>query len=266
MLSSRLLFFSALLCAIPLHASAQSAVSSPEAALSKVRSRYYTPVDAGLESFHCEVRFDWKDFMQKATNQQIPDDDERLKYLRTIGLSVDDSLHGTGSLSWHAPTPPPDHSEASIAKIKGGMQQIWSGFFQSWNSFVSGDLTSIDPKATVERNPQGFHVTAREEDGSAEEQYDGDLLLKTVRVSTSTLESTIHPTFTASPQGLLVTDILSSYKQPPSAPTPTEVDMRIRYAPVGSFQLPSELQIAVGPAQFAFQLFNCTVSTHISKP
>ncbi len=236
----------------------------PAAALSRARSLYYTPVDAGLKSFHCDVSFDWKDFIQKASNQPITDDDARLNYLKTIQLSIDDDLHGTGELHWNAPTPPPDSTEESVAKIRGGMQQIWSGFLQSWNGFATGDLFLVDSKATVDRTNDSFHVAVRTGPSLAEEMFDNKLVLKTVRVTTPTLESVISPEFTPGPQGLLVTTIASTYKQPPN-PQTTEVNMGITYGPVGTFQLPSELRVAVGPANFAYRLANCTVKTQLTQ-
>lgn len=240
---------------------------SPSAAdaLARARSLYYTPVNQGLRSLHCEVHFAWKDFMQKAANQQIPDTDPRLKYLQSVALSVDDDLQGSGELHWQAPAPPPDGTEDSVGKIRDGMRQMWAGFFQSWNSFMTGDLITVDPQSKVERTASGFHVATRESGGLAEEQFDPNLVLTSVHISTSTLESTIHPTFAPGPQGLLVTAIRSSYQQPPSAP-PTEVTMGLRYSAVNNFQLPSELNVAVGPAQFSFQLVNCTVQTQITQP
>lgn len=235
----------------------------PAAVLAKARSLYYTPIDAGLKSFHCDVSFDWKDFIQKASNQPVAEDDARLKYLKTIQLSVDDELRGTGELHWNAPSPPPDSTEESVAKIRGGMQQIWSGFFQSWNGFITGDLLLLDAKATVERTSDGYHVAVRTGPSLAEEVFDSNLLLKTVQVTTPTLESVLSPEFTPSPGGLLVTTIASSYKQPPST-VATEVKMSIVYARVGTYQLPSELRVAVGPANFAYHLGICTVQMPIT--
>ena len=188
-----------------------------------------------------------------------------MKYLRTVNLSVDDELHGAGELHWQAPAPPPAGSDDSVSKLRDGLRQMWSGFFQSWNSFVTGDLTAVDAKSTVEQTAAGYQVMAHEATGIAEEQYDRSFLLKSVHVSTEALESTIVPTYTPSAQGLLVTTIRSAYKQPPSAPE-TEVVMQLNYAPVGSFELPSDLKVSVGPAQFVFGLANCTVKTQLTQP
>lgn len=60
---------------------AQTSVpQSPAVAVSRARALYYTPTDKGLQGFHCDLRFDWKNFLQKASNQPVADDDARLNY------------------------------------------------------------------------------------------------------------------------------------------------------------------------------------------
>jgi hypothetical protein len=262
MLSSRLpltaLLLTMLFC--PAIASAQTA---PAMAVRRARALYYTPVDRGLESLRCDVGFDWKQFMEKAANQAVPADDARLRYLESIQLSVEDNLHGTGELHWTAPGPPPDASEESVTRIRDGVQQLWSGFFESWNNFVTGDLVTLDANAMVEATPSGYHVGVRTGSSLAEEQYDPALLLKSVHVTTPTLDSTMLPSFTSSAQGLLITTMRSSVRQPPTA-EPTNVVMQVQYQPVQTFQVPSQLDVSVGPAAFRFQLSHCTVQTLIA--
>lgn len=254
-----------LLCGfVRLTAQAASRPSSA-AAFSKARALYYTPVDAGLEGFHCDVGFDWKDFLEKATHQAVADDDERLPYLRSIKLSVDDDLRGTGALNWAAPANAPENSEDSVAKIRSGMEQMWAGFFQSWNGFYTGEILSVaDSRTSVERTARGFHVITRDGHGVAEEQFNDRLVMQSLHVATPTLDSVMTPTFADAPQGRLVTVLRSVDRQPPSAPA-SEVVMRLRYATVNGFQLPSELAIEVaGTATFDYHLNSCTVKTRLT--
>ena len=249
---------------LPVFASAGQALAQTAAAtVNKARALYYTPVDAGLQGFHCEVNFNWRDFMEKAAKEPVQEGDARLAYLQSIKLSVDDDLRGQGRMNWEGSTPEPEGSADSVAKVRGGLQQLWSGFFQSWNGFVTGDIVTLDAKATVETTASGFHVAVRDGANLAEEQYDPKLVLQTVHVSTPSLESTISPAFSSGPHGLLVNSIRSTYRQPPSS-DPTEVLMQVNYAPVGTFQLPSEVAISVGPASFNFRLVNCTVRTQLT--
>ena len=252
-------------CGVFPAAFAQTTVS-PAAAFRQARTLYYTPVDRGLQGFQCEVDFNWKQFIEKATNGPVADTDERLAYLRSIKLVITDDLNGGGELQWTAPTTAPDASEASIAQIRGGIQAMWSGFFQSWNGFMTGDLLSLADKQTaVERTAGGYRVFANQSGKVAEETYDKDFTLLSLHVSTPQLDSNLTPIFQRSPQGRLVTNLNSVVKQPPTAPG-TNVDMTVHYAPVNNFQLPSELLIDVaGTAKFDFTMTNCTVRTQLSS-
>ena len=241
--------------------------TSPAAAFRKARALYYTPVDKGLQGFGCDVSFDWKQFIEKANSAPVPDTDERLAYLRSIKLTISDDLNGGGQLQWAAPTTAPDASEQSIAQIRSGMQAMWSGFFQSWNGFLTGDLVSLgDNQTVVERTSNGgFRVSTTQNGKVAEEFFDRNLVLLSLHVSTPSLDSNLTPIFLDSAQGRLVTNLNSIVKQPPSA-AGTSVDMKVQYAAVNGFQLPSALQINVGgTTAFAYTLSNCTVNTKLSE-
>lgn len=242
---------------------AQEAVS-PAAAFREARALYDTPVDRGLQGFECDVTFDWKQFIEKANHAPVVAGDQRLAYLESIRLTVTDDLNGTGELHWAAPTTAPDASENSIAQIRGGMQQIWAGFFQTWNGFATGDMVSPDNKSTVERTPTGYHVFTRDNGEIAEENYSSDFTLQTLHVSKPQVDSVLTPVFEVTPRGRLITQINSVVKQPPTAPG-TAVDTTVHYAPVNGFQLPSELRVNVAnAATFDFHLNNCTVQMQLT--
>ena len=250
---------------LPLPAPQAQSAASPAAAFRKTRALYYTPVDKGLRGFGCDVGFDWKQFIEKANSAPVQDTDERLAYLRSIKLTISDDLSSGGQLQWAAPTTAPDASEQSIDGIRSGMQAMWSGFFQSWNGFLTGDLLSLaDNQTTVERTGGGgFHVFTTQRNKVAEEFFDRNLLLLSLHVSTPTLDSNLTPIFIDSAQGRLVTDLNSVVKQPPGA-AGTNVDMKLQFAAVNGFQLPSALRINVGgTTAFDFTLSNCTVNTKL---
>ena len=250
------------------HVAVAQAPASRSAAIAfrQARHRYYTPVDKGLQSFQCDVAFDWKQFIEKANSAPVSEMDQRLLYLQSIKLSIHDDLNGTGSLEWVAPTTAPEASEASVAQIRTGLQALWSGFFQSWNGFFNGELvSSTDNNTSVERTANGYHVSMRQGAKLAEQQYSSDLMLQSMHVATPEIDSMLKPVFTATPQGLLVTGLNSVVKRLPAEPG-TRVNMTVAYAEVNGFQLPSTLNINVGDtADFHFILANCTVRTQLTS-
>ena len=256
---------SVLLVASPALSGGAQGTKPAAMAFREARNLYYTPVDKGLQGFACDVTFDWKQFIEKANNAPVQESDERLQYLRSIQLSVVDDLNGTGSLGWKAPTTAPDASEASVAQIRSGLQAIWSGFFQSWNGFYTGELVSqTDPGTTVERTPGGYHVFTRQGPRLAEQQYSHDFTLQSLHVATPEIDSNLLPVFERTPQGRIAIALNSVVKRPPTA-AGTSVNMTVAYAEVNGFQLPSALTINVaGTAKFNFTLTNCTVRTRLT--
>ena len=230
------------------------------------RHLYYTPVDKGLQGFQCDVVFDWKQFIEKANSAPVSEMDQRLLYLQGIKLSVHDDLNGTGALDWVAPTTAPDASEASISQIRTGLQALWSGFFQSWNGFYTGDLVSLtENNTTVERTPAGYHVFTRQGAKLAEQQYSNDFTLQSMHVATPEIDSMLLPVFESTRQGRLVTGLNSVVKRPP-ADAGTSVNTTVTYAEVNGFQLPSTVLITVsGATDFRFTLANCTVRTQLTS-
>ncbi len=233
---------------------------SPAAEFSKARALYDTPIDRGLESFTCDVAFDWKEFLVKATSAPVQDTDERLAYLRSIHLTITDDLKSAGALHWAAPTTAPDASEDSIGKLRTGLEALWSGFFQSWNGFATGEMVSPPGgSAVVTRTADGLTVTARENGKLAEQRYSRELRLESLHVVTPSVDSAMTPSFLETPQGLVLASMQSVDRQPPSA-APVQVATTVQYASVNGFQLPSAVTIDVaGTARFAFQLSGCTV-------
>lgn len=254
----------AVVLSLPLPLWAQTGTVSPAAAMDKARALYYTPVDRGFQGFHCDVNFDWKTFIQKASNQSLSEDDARLRYLQSVHLSVDDEVRKGGALHWNAPSPPPDNTEDSVDKIREGLQQVWSGFLQSWNGFVSGDLMTVDKNALVERTSQGYRVAVRTGSSLAEERFSAALLLQEIHVTTPTLESTIEPSFSPGSEGFVVSRISSSERQLPAS-SAVQVTMKVSYSPISRFQIPSDLQVTVGPAKFEYRLVNCTVQSQFTS-
>lgn len=254
-----LVFFVCLALCLAPGAWAQKTVP-PATALREARTLYYTPQDKGLEGFQCEVSFDWKQFIEKATNAAVDDNNERLAYLRGIKLTVTDDLNGEGELHWSAPAAAPQSSEDSIAQIRGGIEQMWTGFFQSWNGLYGADvITMVDSTTTVDRTENGYHAFSREGGKLAEETFGGDFTLLSLHVSTPEADTVLTPKFQNTPQGRLVKGWSSTVKQPPTAPGMT-LNMTVQYATVNGFQIPSEvLMDVVGMASFDFHLSGCTV-------
>lgn len=241
---------------------AQAQTKTPAERLSLARSLYYTPTAQGLRSFHCDLAIDWKDMLSRFGGNEVKDDNPFLKYLQSARLSVTDDLKSGGRLEWANTAVPPEGKEASVTQMKNGMQQMVTGFFDTWNGYMNGSMVPIpDATTTISAVDDGLHLHATATAMDVNESFDKNLLLTEAHVVTPEMDATAYPTFADTPDGRVVSSIRSSIRQPPTAPG-MEVSFAVTYANVSNFRLPETLTLEVkNVGAFKFKLSGCSVNT-----
>ena len=255
---SRSLAIAALsLCA--LSASAQQNKAADR--LSVARALYYTPTTSGLKSFHCNVSIDWKAFLDGFSPTPIAADNPVLLYLKSTKLSLSDDLHGKGAFLWTDTTTPPEAFASGGTKMRGGMEQMFDAYFEAWNAYANGSMVPV-PDKTVAVTPSGEGVELRGLDPKETlvEKYDKDMLLTEVKIVNDKTDELDTPTFTRSPDGLILTNLHMIVKQSPTAP-PTTLDIGTTYTRVGAYQLPSSVTFALqNVGTFLFTISACQIN------
>ena len=207
--------------------------------------------------------------LTRLSGTEFSDDNPKLKHLRTVRLSVADDLRGKGSLEWTSPDDPPAGEDASINQIREGLQTTVGGFFQTWNAYMNGSMVPIPDKSiTVTQSGDRFHLSGESKDLQLDEDFDGNMLLTKVQVASPNLKVLATPIYTSTPDGLLISAVTSRVNQPPTAPE-TEVTLRIEYAKVESFELPSHVtfDIAnVGRIDLTFSACQVSIADWARKP
>jgi hypothetical protein len=237
-MSRKFLCFMAFLCLFSSSLSAQDKPARDR--LAYAHALYYTPTTGGLKSFHCDAAMDWKALLTRFSGQDIPEGNPALVYLHTVHLSVTDNLNGQGSLDWSADAPPKGMEDA-VQQIRDGLKASVTGFFQSWNAYMNGSMVPLpDSTITVTAVGDGLHLSGLAKDTKLDEDFDKNLLLKQALVVTPSLRVLATPTFSTTPDGLLISTVKSQVNQPPDAPE-AEATFRIEYAKVDSFQIPSHV-------------------------
>lgn len=239
---------------------------TPADRLARARATYYTPTANGLTSFNCDLIFDWKDLLTRAGGVDVPDDNPMLRYLNATHLSVTDDLHGKAVLDWSNTATLPDGKEASVAQMKGGLEQMIGGFFQSWNVYMNGGMVPYpDKTVTVTATDTGYLLHSAAGGYSVDENFNPDMLLTEAHVTTKDNDTTAYPKYVDTERGRMISVIRSVYRAPPSAP-PAEVTISMEYQPVSSFQIPS---VMIADLQnvgvFRMKFAACSVKTTSAK-
>lgn len=229
------------------------------------RAMYYTPTTSGLHSFRCDVHYDWKAMLASHSKQPVSDDSPVLVYLLQTHMTTYDELKGPGSITFTntAAIPDPDTIGPAIEQLQHGMERMFSGYYTSWNAYVNGTMVPLPDASTA------IHPTA---DGGIElssvgldsvdlaETLDKNMLLTSVHVVQPDSDIVAHPVFTDTPDGRLVSTVVSEVHQPKTAPA-VEVTFTTTYAQVGKYRLPSAIDYAVkNVASFHFDLDHCEIN------
>jgi hypothetical protein len=232
-----LLFALIFLGALPLPAQDKDARNR----LAAAHAQYYTPTVGGLKSFQCEAYIDWKAMLSRFSGTEISDDNPSLKLFQKVHLSINDDLRGKGSLEWINPADVPEDKKANLQQMQDGLQMAVAGFFQSWNAYMNGSMVPLpDSTVTVTSTGDGIHLSGTAKDAEIDEDFDKNMLLTKALVVSPNMTVLATPTFARTPEGLVVSSVLSQLHQPPDAPE-TAVTFRIEYTKVESYQIPSHV-------------------------
>jgi hypothetical protein len=240
-----------------------------ESRLVTARALYYTPTTAGLESFNCRVAIDWKGVLRDASGKEIKDDNPLLVYLNSVQLSLNDKLRGNGSLEWSDTSAPQEPVKSAAAQMKEGLSQMVSGFFDSWNGFLSGTMVPLPDKTTI-LTPQGrgMHLHAGQGQTILDEDYDENMLLTNIHAVSGAIDAKIAPAFTETSDGRIISSIQGEYRQPATAP-PVYLTMGVEYGQVNGYRLPNKIHYQLkNVLQMDINLSGCTtnsIDTHAKQ-
>ncbi len=227
------------------------------ALLLAARQQYYNLRAAGVQSYTCDVAFDWNGFFTAVTGKPLPATDPTMVYLNGLKVQLKSDLSGQADVKFTESGAAPEDKGPGLAKLQESIQQMMEGFVQAWAPTLNGTIIPETPMV-MRKTPEGYTLRDETADGS-EETLDNTLRLTSLKVKTEAVASLLNTTFTSSPQGLLMTEMQGDYSQPASAP-PTPIDMKAGFAPMGGYQLPSSLMVTVpNVASFKFAFSSCTV-------
>ena len=236
--------------------------------LLSAKQQYYNLRAAGVKSFACTAETDWVSLFQTVAGVTLADDNATLTYLRSGRLRFRADLAGTRDVSWQMTGAPPEGMGEKLDGLREAVKKIIDGFVEAWTPGLNGGL--FDSGNTLLKTADGY--TLRGMSGVAPAQQTDEVLLDKdqhvleVRNKSTQLDSEMKLTYTASADGLLLTDIRGDTRSPASAP-PTKISMTTTYAEIGKVHLPATLAVTVpNVATFNFRFTDCRVMQQGSAP
>lgn len=257
MATVRLSFFG-VLCSIALFAAPASAqdLGNKQVLLGQARGAYYNLRDRGLVSFQCNVSPNW-DLLLQDQKKQDPDAAARamqtLNQLHfTTSLAADNTVTVThNDLGGQSP-----QMMSALSQIYGGMEQMASGFFDTWKLFMlSPPFPDTASQYTMESLGPQYRLSYKEGSSDVVTTMGQDFAIAKMQVNTATFRSSILPTFTRTEKGLRLSGYEADYQsqKPEEA---THLKVALDYQEVEGLSLVQKLNLSgsYGGALFAIEL------------
>lgn len=234
--------------------------------LRQARQAYYNLSGSGLEEFACAVAPDWSTLLADERKSDPAAADRATATLNQLHFNATLGADGKVRLthnSLHA-----DNAAMADAfnQIFTGMEQMASGFFDTWKLFMMNPpFPSVESEYQLENVGPQFRLSYKEDNADVVTTMDPDFSINQMKVTTPEFNSAIWPKFTRTPKGLLFTSYEATYfsDKPDES---TQLKVAIAYQEVSGLELVQALDLhgSYGGSPFAVKLkfSDCTVKKH----
>ncbi len=214
--------------------------SDKKAVLEEVNRKYYSLKTNGFTELNCRVAPDFETFY-KNINMDAGARDRILAMARKVSFQVVVGPTGAASISHQfSESPPSNEVAAALSQIAGGIEQMVSGFFQTWSQLmINPPLPGVDNEYQMEDLKNGYRFTADDGKIHAAISMDHGLVIDSIEAKTPELEGTVHPKFVESKNGLVLDSYQSVYKV--ASTDPQELRVKITYQEIEGLSLPKTI-------------------------
>jgi hypothetical protein len=231
-------------------------VANKQTIISQARSAYYDLRREGLASFQCSIKPNWEILLEKERKANLQGADAAIKTLNELHFTVDLASDNTVKLTHSELSGQSQEMMAALKQIYGGMEQMTSGFFDTWKLFMlSPPFPEVKSEYQLEAKGPHYRLTYREDMADVTTTMGRDLAISDLQVITADFNSSIQPSFTKTDKGFLLRAYEASYQsQKPEEATKLKVQMD--YQPVNGLQMLHNLNLSgtYGGAPFALEL------------
>ncbi len=224
--------------------------------LTNAHEAYYSLRTQGVNSFQCDVTPDWNSLLQDERKSKPDAADAAIKILNQLHFVVNFGADGKSHMTHNELTGQTQEMNKALAQIYGGMEQMSSGFFDTWSLFM---FNKPFPEASTkfELQPIGALYTLHylESGSDIVTTMSKDLAISQLVVTTTEFHSSIHPTLTKSANGFL----LSGYDADYDSGKPeelTHLNVVVDYQMVSGVEMLQKLDLkgSYGGSKFSVQL------------
>jgi hypothetical protein len=221
----------------------------------EARAAYYSLQTRGLSQFQCNMTPNWDSLLADTKKTNPVGADRAISMLRQLQFTVTQGSRGPAKVTHTTITATDDKMAEGLNQIYSGMEQMVSGFFDTWSPFMVSSPFP-DTGSNYQLADEGALWSLSYKDGPSAQvvtTMTKGLLIRELKVNTPQFSSSIRPQFTDSAQGMLLTGYQADYVgQSPSETTHLQVG--IAYQTVNGFQLPQKLNLGGSYGGSPFQV------------
>lgn len=232
------------------------AVANKQSVLSQARQSYYNLRGEGLFSFQCNVTPNWELLLQKESQQNPEGAAAAIKTLNQLRFMVNLGTDNNVKLTHNELTGQSEEMMAALKQIYGGMEQMASGFFDTWKLFLlNPPFPEVSSQYQLEAAGPQYKLSYREDLADVVTTMGRDFAISNLKVTTPEFDSAILPTFSRTPKGLLLSAYEASYKSQKPEET-TELKVSMDYQDVQGLKMLQKLNLSgtYGGSAFAVEL------------
>jgi hypothetical protein len=242
-----------LVCVFLLTAGKAGAADKKEV-VKQARSAYYSLQSQGLVEFQCNMAPDWEALLQGARQADPGRAEQAIATLKQLQFTVSLGRSGSAKITHTTVTAANDQMAQGLNQIYTGMEQMVTGFFQTWSPFMLGSpLPEAEGDFQMEEKAGQWNLTYKDGTANVVTTMGKNFAIQELKVITDEFTSTIQPGFTSTPKGFLLTGYQADYHGKSPSDT-TQLKVGIAYQDVNGLQLPKKLDLSGSYGGSPFQM------------
>lgn len=210
--------------------------------LGKARASYYSLKLEGMTGFQCDMSPNWASLLadQRKTNPAAID--AAIDRLKRIHFSVSVGPDGAAKVSHNEIAADNQQMAEGLSQIYSGMEQMTTGFFQTWAVFVISPPLP-DPATEFDlQKTEGFSLSYKDGPTDVITLMGTDFTVRSLQVTAKEFVSILKPRFAKTPKGYLMVAYDADY-QGQSGQDKTVLQVAIDYQQVEGLQVPKTLNL-----------------------
>jgi hypothetical protein len=228
----------------PLQAQAPAVSPDPKAVLTQARAAYYNLLSRGYKQYRFLAKPDWATLLGDQATSNPTGFDAAMAIFSKVRFDVVVDGEGRAKVSHNDVEVPNEQTKAGLTQVYSGMDQMLTGFFQTWTPFmIETPFTNVGTDLSVETVGAKYRVRWVESGTTKVEILtDQAFAVTEMKVNSPTFDSIIRPVFDRGPSGLVLASYEAEYKEKAPAP-PIRIVVLIKNRSIQSLLMPSDLDL-----------------------